>query len=38
VTARGREFLDRVQPRILAKPFALDELFALLRRVAPHAS
>jgi CheY-like chemotaxis protein len=37
VTARGREFLDRVRPRVLAKPFAIDELVALIGGVTPHA-
>jgi signal transduction histidine kinase len=31
VTSRSREFLDRVQPRVLAKPFPVDRLLALIR-------
>ena len=30
VTARGRAFLDRNDPRILPKPFRVDELFSLI--------
>jgi signal transduction histidine kinase/CheY-like chemotaxis protein len=33
VTARSRAFLDRVRPRVLAKPFPVEELFALLRQM-----
>ena len=33
ITTRSREFLDRVQPRVLAKPFPVEELFALLRQM-----
>ncbi len=35
VTARSRDFLDRVQPRILAKPFPVEDLFALIRTAHP---
>jgi signal transduction histidine kinase/ActR/RegA family two-component response regulator len=31
VTTRSREFLERVQPRVLAKPFPVDRLLALIR-------
>jgi signal transduction histidine kinase/CheY-like chemotaxis protein len=34
VSARAREFLARVQPRVLTKPFAIDELFALINEIA----
>ena len=34
VTARARDFLDRVKPRLLAKPFPPEELFALIRTTA----
>jgi two-component system, NtrC family, sensor kinase len=34
VTARARQFLDRVKPRLLAKPFPPEELFELIRSVA----
>jgi signal transduction histidine kinase len=34
VTARAREFLDRVQPNLLAKPFPPEELFALIQKTA----
>jgi len=34
VTTRAREFLDRVQPKQLAKPFPPEELLALIRTTA----
>ena len=34
VSARAREFLARVQPRVLSKPFAIEELFALINEIA----
>jgi DNA-binding NtrC family response regulator len=34
VTARARQFIDRVRPRVLAKPLAIDEATALIRRAA----
>jgi signal transduction histidine kinase/CheY-like chemotaxis protein len=37
ITMRGRDFLDRVRPRVLAKPFRIDELFALLEEMQAHA-
>jgi signal transduction histidine kinase len=33
VTRRSREFLDRVQPPMLAKPFAVEEVLALVQRM-----
>ena len=37
ITVRGRDFLDQVRPRVLAKPFRVDELFALLEEMKAHA-
>jgi signal transduction histidine kinase/CheY-like chemotaxis protein len=33
VTTRSREFLDRVQPRVLAKPFPVEDLLALIQQM-----
>jgi CheY-like chemotaxis protein len=37
VTARGREFLDSVEPRVLPKPFRVEELLALIQEIAARA-
>jgi len=34
ITNRSRAFLDRVQPRVLAKPFPVEQLFAVIRQMA----
>jgi CheY-like chemotaxis protein len=33
VTARAREFLERVEPQLLAKPFPPEQLLAVIRAV-----
>jgi CheY-like chemotaxis protein len=38
VTARAREFLERVEPQLLAKPFPPEQLLALIRTVASDAT